>query len=251
MLLFYVFSGIVPRFDGKGAVLESPWISKNVIYEKTGLCLSFSYLLSAYSGSSVRFILLTSSNVSVWSLHGYQGQTWLTGQVSFIPSEDFKVQCLSSSIIWLILGVKPVNLTRHVKQLIPGSQWEVNPIEPRSAYHSAENWNGTVDPGGNFLEKSNTFRGITFSPLLLKRPKFSVPFVRITSAKLHLERKWKIYRYCVNGTTQYPFCFWCQKKYQYHLTEIFHQNFRINGKRSREIIARIQRKTSQVFTQKI
>ena len=85
----------------------------------------------------------------------------------------------------------------------------------------------------------------------LFRPKFSVPFVRITSAKLHVERKWKIYRYFVNGTTQYPFCFRCQKKYQYHLTEIFHQNFRINGKRSREIIARIQRKTSQVFTQKI
>ena len=27
-------------------------------------------------------------------------------------------------------------------------------------------------------------------------------------------------------------CFRCQKKYQYHLTEIFHRNFRTNGKRS-------------------
>ena len=122
MLLFYVYSGIVPRFDGKVAVLESPWISKNPFYEKTGMCLSFSYL-TAYSGSSVSFKLLTSSNVSrVWSLRGYQGQTWLTGQVSFIPSENFKVHYLSGSIIRLILGVKPVNLTSDVKQLIHRSQ---------------------------------------------------------------------------------------------------------------------------------
>ena len=91
-LLFYVYSGVVARFDDKVGVLESPWISKNITYEKTGLCLSFSYLFSAHSGSSVTFKLLTSSkNVSLWSLHGYQGQTWLTGQVSFKPSEDFKV----------------------------------------------------------------------------------------------------------------------------------------------------------------
>ena len=99
MLLFYVYSGILARFDGKVAVLESPWISKKLIYEKTGLCLSFSYLLSACFGSSVRFVLLTSSNVSLWSLQGCQGQTWQTGQVSFKPREDFKVQCLSGSII--------------------------------------------------------------------------------------------------------------------------------------------------------
>ena len=83
-----------------------------------------------------------------------------------------------------------------------------------------------------FRKKSNTFRGITFFPFLPKRPKFSVPFVWITSAKLHVERKWKIYRYFVNGTTQSRSCFRCQKKYQYHLTEIFHQNFLANGKRS-------------------
>ena len=38
-------------------------------------------------------------------------------------------------------------------------------------------------------KKSNTFRGITFFPFLPKRPKFSVPFVWITSARLHVERK--------------------------------------------------------------
>ena len=56
-------------------------------------------------------------------------------------------------------------------------------------------------------KKSNIFRGITFSPFLPKRPKFSVPFVWITSARLHVERKWKIYRYFVNVTTQSFSCF--------------------------------------------
>ena len=67
-----------------------------------------------------------------------------------------------------------------------------------SAYHlyrkpgnSGENSNGTVHPGGNFPEKSNTFRGIT---LLTKRPKFSVPFVWISSSiTLPLQKKRKMY----------------------------------------------------------
>ena len=37
-----------------------------------------------------------------------------------------------------------------------------------------------------FREKSNTFLGITFFPFLPKRPKYSVPFVWITSARLHV-----------------------------------------------------------------
>ena len=43
-----------------------------------------------------------------------------------------------------------------------------------------------------FRKKSNTFRGITFFPLLPKRPKFSVPFAWITSARLYVERERKI-----------------------------------------------------------
>ena len=70
-----------------------------------------------------------------------------------------------------------------------------------SAYHlygkpgnSGENSNGTVHPGGNFPEKRNTFRGITFFPFLPKRLKFFVPFVWLTSARLPLEaegEKWR------------------------------------------------------------
>ena len=82
-----------------------------------------------------------------------------------------------------------------------------------------------------FREKSKTFRGITFFPYLPKRPKFSVPFVCITSARLHVKKKWKIYQYFVNVTTQSGSYFRCQKQYQYHLTEMFHRNFRANGKR--------------------
>ena len=58
-----------------------------------------------------------------------------------------------------------------------------------------------------FRKKSNTFRGITFFPFLPKRPKFSVPFVWITSAKLHVKKKRKLYRYFVNGGNSIPFLF--------------------------------------------
>ena len=54
--------------------------------------------------------------------------------------------------------------------------------------------------GKFFSGKSNTFRGITFFPFLPKRPKFSEPFVWITSARLQVERKRKIYLYSVKGT---------------------------------------------------
>ena len=74
-------------------------------------------------------------------------------------------------------------------------------------------WNGS-----SRWKKSNTFRGITFFPFLPKRPKYSVPFVWITSSRLHVERKRKFYRYFVNGTTQSRSCFRCQKIYHYHLT---------------------------------
>ena len=76
------------------------------------------------------------------------------------------------------------------------------------------------------------FEVSTVFPFLPKRQKFSVPLVWITSARLHVKRKREIYCYFVNGTTQSRFCCRCPKKYQYHLTEIFHRNFRTKGKRS-------------------
>ena len=82
-------------------------------------------------------------------------------------------------------------------------------------------------PVETFGEKSNTFRGITFFPFLSRRSKFSVPFVWITSARLHVQRKGKLYRYFVNGTTQSRSCFRCQKNtstiWRKFSTEIFVQ----------------------------
>ena len=75
-----------------------------------------------------------------------------------------------------------------------------------------------------FRQKSNTFRGIIFFPFLPKRRKFSVSFVWITSARLHVEREWKMRRYFVIGTTQSRSCFRCQKNtsiiWRESLTEI-------------------------------
>ena len=84
-------------------------------------------------------------------------------------------------------------------------------------------------------KKVPPFEVSLFSPFLPKRPKCFVPFVWITSARLHVQRKRKLNQYFVNGTTQSRSCFRCQKKYQYHSTEIFHRNFRANGKRSSSI----------------
>ena len=109
----------------------------------------------------------------------------------------------------------------------------------KSAYHlygkpgnSGENSNGTVHPVGNFPEKSNTFRGIIFFLFLQKRPKFSVPFVWITSARKCPEKAKTLPVFC-KWYSCISFLFSVPKKYQYHLTEIFHRNFRANGKRSK------------------
>jgi hypothetical protein len=84
-------TGILTHVEDKPAVLESPWIVANVIYQKIGLCLTFSYLLSTYYGSSLTVVLVTTSNLSLWSLSGHQGNKWLNGQVSFTTNKDFKV----------------------------------------------------------------------------------------------------------------------------------------------------------------
>ena len=53
------------------------------------------------------------------------------------------------------------------------------------AGNSNENSNGTLHPVEMFRKKViPSFRGVTFFPLLPKRPKFSVPFVWISSARL-------------------------------------------------------------------
>ena len=73
--------------------------------------------------------------------------------------------------------------------------------------NSGENSNGTVHPGGNFPpKKSNTSWGITFFTFLPKRPKFLVPFVWLTSARLHLEEEGEKWRSFPRRVT--AFCIW-------------------------------------------
>ena len=98
----------------------------------------------------------------------------------------------------------------------------------RKPGNSGENSNGTVHPGGNFPEKRNTFRGITFFPFLPKRLKFFVPFVWLTSARLPLEaegEKWRsfprramVFRKC---TTLANVSFRKRFQIQYHLSDVF------------------------------
>ena len=93
-----------------------------------------------------------------------------------------------------------------------------------SAYHlygkpgqSGENANETVHPGRNFPEK----KVIPFEilPFFTKTTEiFCTICLDYYSARLHVVRKRKIYRYFVNGTTQSRSCFWCPKKYQYKRT---------------------------------
>ena len=73
----------------------------------------------------------------------------------------------------------------------------------------------------SFQKKSNTFRGIIFFPFLPRRPRFSVPFAWITSARLHVERKRKIYRYFVNDTTESRSCI----RYQNNTSTIWRKIF--------------------------
>ena len=109
-----------------------------------------------------------------------------------------------------------------------------------SAYHlygkpgiSGENSNGTVHPGGNFPEESNTFRGITFFSFLPKRPKLNFCTICL-DYQCQASRREKVKNLPVfcKWYNSIPSLFSVPKKYQYHWTEIFHRNFRKNGKRS-------------------
>ena len=62
-----------------------------------------------------------------------------------------------------------------------------------------------------FREKSNTFRGKILLPFLPKRPNFSVPFVWITSASLHLEKAKTLPVFC-KWYNSIPFLFSVPKK---------------------------------------
>ena len=63
-----------------------------------------------------------------------------------------------------------------------------------------------------FRKKVIPFEVLSFSRAYRNDRNLSVPVVWVTSARLNVERKWKIYRCFVNGTTQFRSYFRCQKK---------------------------------------
>ncbi|XP_015748604.1 PREDICTED: MAM and LDL-receptor class A domain-containing protein 1-like [Acropora digitifera] len=83
--------GIHAQGKGKPTILESPWMFGDAIYKSTGLCLSFSYLLSTKSESSLTVFVLTSSNSSIWRLNGFHGDSWHNAQVQFAINGNFMV----------------------------------------------------------------------------------------------------------------------------------------------------------------
>ena len=90
-------------------------------------------------------------------------------------------------------------------------------------------WNGHPFSGKN----SNTFRRYYLFPIFTEATEIFYTTCLDYQCQASSREKAKNYRYFINGTTQSRSCFLCQKKYQYHLTEIFHRNFRTNGKRSK------------------
>ena len=90
---------------------------------------------------------------------------------------------------------------------------------------SGENSNGTVHPGRNFPEKKVIPFEVLPFPVFTKTTEiFLTICLDYYSARLHVERKRKIYRYFVNGTTQSRSCFRCPKKIpvQAYLGQIIH-----------------------------
>ena len=88
--------------------------------------------------------------------------------------------------------------------------------------NSGKNSYATVHRGGNFFgKKVMPFEVLPFSRFYRKDQNFLYLFFWITSARLQVERKRKIYRYFVNGTTQSRSCFLCHKK----IPVIFDGNF--------------------------
>ena len=81
---------------------------------------------------------------------------------------------------------------------------------------------GRFIPVEIFREKIIPFEVLPFSRFCRNNRNILYHFFCITSARLQVERKRKIYLYFVNGTLN-PVPVFGAKKYQYHLTDVFHQ----------------------------
>ena len=89
-----------------------------------------------------------------------------------------------------------------------------------------------VIPVEIFRKKSNTFRGITFFPVFTETTEIFCTICLDYQCQASSREKANNLPVFCKWNNSIPFLFLVPKKYQYHLTEIFHRNFRTNGKRS-------------------
>ena len=83
-----------------------------------------------------------------------------------------------------------------------------------------------------FRKKVRGFEVLPFSRFYRNDQNFLYDLFGLPAPSFKSREGQKIDQYFVNGTTQSRSFFRCQKKIHYHLTDVFHRNFRTNGKRS-------------------
>ena len=99
-----------------------------------------------------------------------------------------------------------------------------------------------------FRKKSNTFRGITFFPVFTETTEIFCTICLDYQCQASSREKANNLPVFCKWYNSIPLLFSVPKKYQYHLTEIFHRNFRTNGKRSLSCVLVLQkpRKKSEI-----
>ncbi|XP_031561610.1 uncharacterized protein LOC116297509 isoform X2 [Actinia tenebrosa] len=84
------------------ALLETDWILSSHVLKTLGFCLRFNYLLPTLTNSQLQVVLKHRSNQNdtlLWSLRGYQGNGWSSGQLSWKALDhDFKVIFIGTSV---------------------------------------------------------------------------------------------------------------------------------------------------------
>ena len=91
-----------------------------------------------------------------------------------------------------------------------------------------------------FRQKSNTFRGIIFFPFLPKTTEIFCIICLDYQCQASCREKVKNAPVFCKWYNSIPFLFSVpKKKNQYHLTRIFHRNFRTNGKRSQSCFFKV------------
>ena len=125
--------------------------------------------------------------------------------LKYLVHISFKAK-LKEAPLWRMASAFQCNLASQKKGVLHvpsffffGNQERLPFVWKTRKFRGEFKWNG-LSRWKLSGKKNNTFRGITFFPFLPKQPEYSVPFVCITSARLQVERKRKIYLYFVNGT---------------------------------------------------